>query len=228
LWGSLELSVEYEPLTDSYKKLTIAQQQIFKKLKVVRPLFLASHSLAIVLVILDSFFGIRFLFSGCFASAIQAIVSAGLISLLSIPMAAEWGQMHYQLPAWVVKIGRLNSQFKATVLIVCAIPQTVLASATGSSSCKPLFATVGTLTWIDCVLFCALFVQSDANGHIAAMFHFNCFKRPLPPAGAEKIFPTEKDKKKFLASQSTATPQGNAGALTPVTSYSAARRMSRA
>ena len=237
LWGSLELTVDYSTLKDANEEISIAQQQIMKKLKVVRPLFLASHSLAVVLVILDSFFGIRFLFSGCFASSVQAIVAAGMIALLSIPMAAEWGQMHYSLPAWIVKIGRLNSQFKATVLIACAIPQTVLASSTGSSSsCKSLFATVGTLTWIDCLLFCALFIQQDANGHIAAIFHLNCFKRPLPPVGAEKIGPTEKEKKKFFASQTT-PPTGGSSATagsTPVTtaptqttSYSAARRMSR-
>ena len=182
VWGSLELSTKYEPAESSSEQFSVAQKQIMKKLKVVKPLFLASHSLAVVLIILDSFFGIRFLFSGCFASSIQALVSAGLIALLSIPMAAEWGQMHYNLPSWIVKVGKLNSQFKATVLLACAIPQQILATVTGASNCSDLFSVVGGLTFLDFLLFSSLFVQSEANGHFAALFHFNCFKRPLPPA----------------------------------------------
>lgn len=243
LWGSIELSVDYQPPGEDVTQLSIAQKQILKKLKVVRPLFLASHSLAVVIVILDSFFGIRFLFSGCFASSVQAIVAAGMISLLSIPMAAEWGQMHYNLPSWVVKIGRLNSQFKATVLLACAIPQNVLASFSGSGNCRSFFSTVGILTFVDFGLFCALFVQSEANGHIGALFHMNCFKRPLPPAGAEKLIPSEKDSKKFLASQSPPSTSAASSAnnvptnrrqstsvvppVVPTTSYSTARRDSR-
>jgi len=182
-WGSLELSVQYEATEGSaFDQVSVAQKQILKKLRVVKPIFLASHSIAVVLVILDSFFGIRFLFSGCFASSIQAIVSAGLIAMLSIPMAAEWGQMHYNLPTWAVKIGKLNSQFKATVLLLCGVPQIVIASTTGSSSCQPLFQTVGGISILNFILFSALFVESEANGHLAALFHFNCFKRPLPPS----------------------------------------------
>jgi hypothetical protein len=219
--------VDYEnPGTDTTTQLSIAQKQILKKLKVVRPLFLASHSLAVVLVILDSFFGIRFLFSGCFASSVQAIVSAGMISLLSIPMAAEWGQMHYTLPQWIVKIGRLNSQFKATVLLACAVPQCVLASFAGSGNCRSFFSTVGILTMIDFGLFCALFVQSEANGHFGALFHLNCFKRPLPPAGSEKLVPSEKDSKKFLASQSPPAGSTSAASSSSNVPQSSARRPS--
>jgi len=241
LWGSIEMSVDYQPPGPDATHISIAQKQILKKLKVVRPLFLASHSLAVVLVILDSFFGIRFLFSGCFASSVQAIVSAGLIAMLSIPMAAEWGQMHYSLPPWLVKIGRLNSQFKATVLLACAVPQCLIASLAGSGNCRSLFSTMGILTFIDFGLFCALFVQSEANGHFGALFHLNCLKRPLPPAGAEKLVPSEKDSKKFLASQpvGSASPPSTSAASsssnfptrrneTPaVTSYATARRDSR-
>ena len=182
VWGSLEIGTKYDSIDSASEQFSVAQKQIMKKLRVVKPIFLASHSLAVVLIILDSFFGIRFLFSGCLASSIQAIVSAGVIALLSIPMAAEWGQMHYNMPAWVVKVGKLNSQFKATVLLLCAIPQQVLASVTGSSNCADLFSVVGGLTFLDFLLFSVLFVQSEANGHFAALFHFNCFKRPLPPA----------------------------------------------
>ena len=224
LWGSMELSVDYQQPGPDATQLSIAQKQILKKLKVVRPLFLASHSLAVVLVILDSFFGIRFLFSGCFASSVQAIVSAGLISMLSIPMAAEWGQMHYNLPPWLVKIGRLNSQFKATVLLACAIPQSVLASFAGSGNCRSFFSTVGILTYIDFGLFCALFVQSEANGHIGALFHLNCFKRPLPPAGAEKLIPSEKDAKKFLASQPGSGSPPSTSAASSTNNYPARRQ----
>ena len=242
LWGSIELAVDYKSAGEDISQLSIAQKQILKKLKVVRPLFLASHSLAVVIVILDSFFGIRFLFSGCFASSVQAIVAAGMISLLSIPMAAEWGQMHYNLPSWVVKIGRLNSQFKATVLLACGLPQSALASFSGSGTCRSFFSTVGILTFIDFALFCALFVQSEANGHYGALFHLNCFKRPLPPAGAEKLVPTEKDSRKFLASQSPPSTSAASSAnnfptirrqssiappVVPTTSYSSARRDSR-
>lgn len=182
-WGSLELSVQYEGMegNTALEHLSVAQKQILKKLKVVKPIFLASHSLAVVLVILDSFFGIRFLFSGCFVSSVQAIVSAGLIAMLSIPMAAEWGQMHYHLPTWAVKIGKLNSQFKASVVFLCGVPQIVIAATTGSSSCQPLFEVVGGMTVINFLLFSLLFVESEANGHFAALFHFNCFKRPLLP-----------------------------------------------
>ena len=190
VWGSVEFSVQYEPLeANSLEELNVAQKQIIKKLKIVKPLFLAAHSLAVVLVILDSFFGIRFLFSGCFASSIQSIVSAGLVALLSVPMAAEWGQMHYSLPSWIVKIGKLNSQFKATVLLLCAIPQQVLASVSGSDNCKPLFSVVGGLTFLDFALFSILFVQTEANGHVAALLHFNCLKRPIPPALPAKAAP---------------------------------------
>ena len=184
VWGSLEFSIQYEPLEN---QLSVAQKQISKKLRILKPLFLASHSMAVVLVILDSFFGIRFLFSGCFASSIQSIISAGVISLLSIPMAAEWGQMHYNLPQWIVKIGKLNSQFKASVLLVCAIPQQILADMTGSSNCKTLFSVVGGLTFLDFLLFSILFVQQEANGQIAALFHFNCFKRPIPPSTSKSV-----------------------------------------
>ena len=181
--GNIELSLKYEPmLEETFEQLEIARKQIYRKLRVTKPLFMAAHSLAFVLIILDSFFGIRYLFSGCFASSVQAIVSAGLISLLSVPMAAEWGQMHYSLPSWAVKVGKLNSQFKATVLLACAIPQTVLASTSGAGSCSNFFNVLGGLTYLDFLLFSALFVQAEANGHVAALFHFNCFKRPLPPA----------------------------------------------
>jgi hypothetical protein len=183
VWGNMELSLKYDPVVDeTFDQLEIARKQIYRKLRITKPLFVASHSLAFVLIILDSFFGIRYLFSGCFASSVQALVSAGLISLLSVPMAAEWGQMHYNLPSWAVKVGKLNCQFKATVLLACAIPQTVIAFASGAGSCSKFFQVLGGLTYIDFVLFSALFVQAEANGHVAALFHFNCFKRPLPPA----------------------------------------------
>lgn len=182
MWGSLEVSIQYEGIEGSaLEQLSVAQKQILKKLRVVKPIFLASHSLAVVLVILDSFFGIRFLFSGCFASSVQSIISAGFIAMLSIPMAAEWGQMHYNLPTWAVKIGKLNSQFKATVLLLCGVPQIIIASTTGESTCQPLFEVVGGVTVLNFLLFSILFVESEANGHFAALLHFNCFKRPLPP-----------------------------------------------
>jgi hypothetical protein len=204
-WGVMDVSLDYKPQSNSTPEWAIAQAQIVKKLKVVRPLFLASHSLAVGLVVLDSFFGIRFLFSGCFTSSIQSMVSAGMIAVLSIPMLAEWGQMHYHLPGWMVKIGKLNSQFKATVLLVCAVPQSVLSGVTGEKSCSPFFSTLGTLTMVDFVLFSILFVQAEANGNFGALLHMNCFKRPLPPVGAEKLIPKEKETKKFLASQPTDT-----------------------
>jgi hypothetical protein len=213
VWGNMEISLKYDQVVEAAsEQLEVARRQIYRKLRVAKPLFMASHSLAFVLIILDSFLGIRYLFSGCFASSVQALVSAGLISLLSVPMAAEWAQMHYNLPSWMVKVGKLNSQFKATVLLCCAIPQTVIASSMGSSSCSVFFQTTGAITFLDFMLFSILFVQSEANGHVAALFHFNCFKRPLPPALATKAI-----------DETTTT-----GSVTPVTPTSyAARRAQR-
>ena len=224
VWGSLEFSLQYEPLdsNDPLNQLLVAQKQIFKKLRVVKPLFMAAHSLAVGLIILDSFFGIRFLFSGCFVSSVQAMVSAGMISLLSIPMAAEWGQMHYALPGWMVKIGKLNSQFKASVLLICAVPQQVIATITGSPNCASLFSVVGGLSFVDFLLFSALFVQQEANGHIVALFHFNCFKRPLPPAVPPKASRTDGT----ASNASTKPGAGNPPTQASPGSY-AARRAAR-
>jgi hypothetical protein len=219
VWGNLEISMKYEPVAEEMMdQLEIARKQLFRKLRVTKPLFLASHSLAFVLIVLDSFLGIRYLFSGCFASSVQAIVSAGLISLLSVPMAAEWGQMHFNLPSWAVKVGKLNSQFKATVLLACAIPQITIAATTGSTSCSKFFDTAAGLTFLDFILFSAHFVQAEANGHVAALFHFNCFKRPLPPT-----FPVQKSSSRVSAedTSSTKTPTG----VTSPNSYAARRAL---
>ena len=219
VWGSMELSLRYDRvIEETMEQLTIARKQILRKLRVTKPLFMASHSLAFSLVVLDSFMGIRYLFSGCFASSIQALVSAGLISLLSVPMAAEWAQMHYHLPNWAIKVGKLNSQFKATVLLACGIPQIVLASIGGSGSCSRFFQTAAGLTFLDFALFSAHFVQAEANGHVAALFHFNCFKRPLPPS-----LPTGKPSARN--SDDTTALNSQRGALSP-NSY-AARRAQR-
>lgn len=217
VWGNIEISMKYDLVKEeTTEQLELARKQIYRKLRVAKPLFMASHSLAFVLIILNSFLGIRYLFSGCFTSSIQAIVSAGLIALLSVPMAAEWGQMHYNLPSWMIKIGKLNSQFKATVLLLCAIPQIIIASTTGSRTCSPFFGTAGGITFLDFILFSILFVQSEANGHIAAMFHFNCFKRPLPPALA-----SSKGSSSETVSTTVTAPDAN-GTLSP-SSYSARR-----
>ena len=220
VWGNIEVSMKYDLVKEeTTEQLELARKQIYRKLRVAKPLFMASHSLAFVLIILDSFLGIRYLFSGCFTSSIHAMVSAGLIALLSVPMAAEWGQMHYKLPSWAIKIGKLNSQFKATVLLLCAIPQIIIAPTTGARTCSPFFETTGALTFLDFLLFSILFVQSEANGHIAAMFHFNCFKRPLPPALASS-------KGSSSETVSTTEPLQDANATPSPSSY-AARRAAR-
>ena len=219
VWGNMELSLRYDRvIEETMDQLSIARKQLVRKLRVTKPLFLASHSLAFSLIVLDAFLGVRYLFSGCFASSVQALVSACLISLLSIPMAAEWGQMHYNLPSWAVKVGKLNSQFKATVLLACAIPQVILASISGSGLCSKFFETAAGLTFLDFALFSAHFVQAEANGHIAALFHFNCFKRPLPPA-------LPSGKLSARNSEDNTTSNSQRGALSP-NSY-AARRAQR-
>ena len=219
LWGSMDFTTQWAAEEDNMEQFNVAQKQIWKKLKIVRPLFLAAHSLAIVLVIIDSFFGIRFLFGGCLASSVQSLVNAGLIALLSIPMAAEWGQMHYGLSTWVVRVGKLNSQFKATLLLLCAVPQIIISVQTGEKSCQPVFTLAGALAFVDCILFSVLFVQSEASGHWGALIHFNCFKRPLPP-------PTVKEQTPLLSKQAADSRQpvaSNEVANSSPTSYAARR-----
>ena len=179
--GNIQIEFFSRKIESNIDRLLSSRKMLSAAFRQQKLLLVTSHIFSLALSILLVSFGVRFLFSGAFSASVVAISIGGLFALSSIPVLCLWAALGTLIDRGQMRrFMNLNSQARAYLGLLGGLSLVLVAAFTANNpEAVQNFSLLSLLQVLNGITFAVHFVKFEAENKIGALFHLNCFKRPI-------------------------------------------------